>query len=433
METTLIVTLIMGLMFLLLAIGMPIGFSMGVAGFVGTSLFISMDAALALLGQTAFETVIDYNLSVVPLFVLMGSFATSAGLSESLYRACHTWLGHRRGGLALATIGGCGAFAAICGSSLATAATMTQVALPEMRRYHYDVRLATGSIAAGGTIGILIPPSVILVLYGILTESNIGHLFLAGIFPGILMVLFFMLTVSLITARNSTLGPRGPKSTGAEKLKAFKDVWGTVTLFLLVIGGIYLGIFTPTEAAGIGATGAFILGMIARQMTPRVFLDCLVDTTKTTAMIFTILIGAILFNNFLVFSNMPGDIADWVSTLPFSAYVILIVILLIYLAMGCALDSLAMVLLTVPVFFPIVLGLGFDPIWFGILIVMVVELGLITPPIGMNVFVIKGIVPDLPLGSIYQGVLPFVVAQILLIALLVTFPWIALWLPSTVG
>lgn len=433
MDTPFIVPLIMGLMFCLLAMGMPIGFAMGVAGFVGTTLFISVEASLSLLGQTAFETAIDYNLSVVPLFVLMGSFATSAGLSESLYRACHTWLGHRRGGLALATIGGCGAFAAICGSSLATAATMTQVALPEMQRYRYDVRLATGSIAAGGTIGILIPPSVILVLYGILTESNIGHLFLAGIFPGILMVLFFMVTVSLVTARHPTWGPRGPKTSRGEKLRAFKDVWGTVLLFVLVIGGIYLGVFTPTEAAGIGAMGAFLLGLLARRMSLKVFLDCLIDTTKTTAMIFTILIGAILFNNFLVFSNMPGDVADWVNTLPFSAHMILIVILLIYLVMGCALDSLAMVLLTVPVFFPIALGLGFDPIWFGILIVMVVELGLITPPIGMNVFVMKGIAPDLPLGSIYQGVLPFVVAQILLIALLVVFPGVALWLPGTLG
>ncbi len=433
MDTTLIVTLILALMFVLLVAGMPIGFSMGVAGVVGTSLFIGLDASLSLLGQTAFETAITYNLSVVPLFVLMGAFATSSGLSESLYRACHTWLGHKRGGLALATIGGCGAFAAICGSSLATAATMTKVALPEMRRYNYDERLATGSIAAGGTIGILIPPSVILVLYGILTESNIGHLFLAGIIPGILMVLFFMITISLITYRNPELGPRGPVASGTEKLQAFRGVWGTVLLFLLVIGGIYLGIFTPTEAAGIGATGAFFLGLLARRMTFQIFLDCLVDTTKTTAMIFTILIGAILFNNFLVFSNVPGDVAEWVSTLPFSAHALLIVILLIYLLMGCALDALAMILLTVPVFFPIVANLGFDPIWFGVLIVMVVELGLISPPIGMNVFVIKGIVPDVSLANIYWGVLPFVVAQILLIALIIVFPFLATWLPQTMG
>lgn len=433
MDTTLIVTLILGLMFLLLAAGMPIGFAMGVAGVAGTTLFINTDAALALLGQTAFETAITYDLSVVPLFVLMGSFATSSGLSGNLYRACYTWLGHKRGGLALATIGGCGAFAAICGSSLATAATMTKVALPEMRRYNYDERLATGSIAAGGTLGILIPPSVILVLYGILTESNIGHLFLAGIFPGILMVLFFMVTISLITYRNPELGPRGPVASFSDKLRAFGDVWSTMLLFLLVMGGIYLGVFTPTEAAGIGATGAFVLGLMARRMSPRIFLGCLVDTVKTTAMIFTILIGAILFNNFLVLSNVPADIGAWVGTLPLSAHAILGVILLIYLVLGCALDALAMVLLTVPVFFPIVVGLGFDPIWFGVLVVMVVELGLITPPIGMNVFIIKGIAPEIPLGTIYRGVLPFVVAQILLIILLVAFPFIATWLPGTVG
>jgi tripartite ATP-independent transporter DctM subunit len=260
--------------------------------------------------------------------------------------------------------------------------------------------LATGSIAAGGTIGILIPPSVILVLYGILTESNIGHLFLAGIFPGILMVLFFMVTISLITYRNPELGPRGPVTSFSDKLRALGDVWSTMLLFLLVMGGIYLGVFTPTEAAGIGATGAFVLGLMARRMSPRIFLGCLVDTAKTTAMIFTILIGAILFNNFLVLSNVPGDIGAWVGTLPLSAHAILGVILLIYLVLGCALDALAMVLLTVPVFFPVVVGLGFDPIWFGVLVVMVVELGLITPPIGMNVFIIKGIAPEISMANI---------------------------------
>ncbi len=433
MEPTVAAIMIFVLLFALLAIGMPIGFAMAGAGFLGSLLLIDLDAALALLGQTAYETPITYDLSVVPLFVLMGYFATTSGLSEGLYRACYTWLGHRRGGLALATIGGCGAFAAICGSSLATAATMSQVALPEMKRYNYDVRLATGSIAAGGTIGILIPPSVILVLYGILTETSISELFLAGIVPGILTVIFFMVTISIVTRINPELGPRGEATTALDKLKAFKDVWGTVMLFLLVIGGIYLGVFSPTEAAGIGAMGALGLAVLARRLTPAIFLRCMMDTVKTSAMIFTILIGAIMFNNFLVLSAVPDALGEWIQTLPLGPHGILVIILLIYLVLGCALDSLAMILLTIPIFFPVVQNLGFDPVWFGVIIVMVVELGLISPPIGMNVFIIKGMAPEVPLGSIYVGVLPFVIAEILLIVLLVSVPALALWLPSTMG
>jgi C4-dicarboxylate transporter DctM subunit len=424
--------IIMLALFALLAIGLPIGFSMAVTGFVGSTILLGeLGPSLSLLGQTAYETTITYNLSVVPLFILMGYFASNSGLSESLFKACNTWLGHRRGGLGLATIGGCGAFAAVCGSSLATAATMTQVALPEMKRFNYADSLATGTIAAGGTIGILIPPSVILVLYGILTETNIGDLFLAGFIPGILTVIFFMATISIITRIYPDMGPRGDKSTGREKLAAFKGVWGTIVLFLVVIGGIYLGVFSPEEAAGIGASGALALALIARTMTWAVFMNCLMETVRTSAMIFTILIGAILFNNFLVLSAVPDAIGEWIGGLPFSNTVIMLIILLIYLIMGCALDSLAMILLTIPIFFPVVAGLGFDPIWFGIIVVMVVELGLITPPIGMNVFIIKGMATEVPLGSIYKGVLPFVIAQILLISLIVIFPDIATWLPST--
>ena len=433
MEPTTVAILAMLLLFFLLAIGLPIGFAMGTSAFLGSLFFEDMDAMLFLLGQTAYETTITYNLSIVPMFILMGYFASNSGLSEALFRACNTWLGYRRGGLALATIGGCGAFAAVCGSSLATAATMTQVALPEMKRYNYDDALATGSIAAGGTIGILIPPSVILVLYGILTETSIGELFLAGFLPGILTILFFMATVSVVTRMNPKAGPRGEKTTLQAKLFAIKDVWGTLLLFLLVIGGIYTGIFSPEEAAGIGASGALGLALMARTMTWALFFNCLMETVKTSAMIFIILIGAILFNNFLVLSAVPDAIGLWIEGLPFSATVILLVILLIYLIMGCALDALAMILLTIPIFFPVIQKMGFDPIWFGVIVVMVVELGLITPPIGMNVFVIKGMAPEVPLGRIYWGVLPFVVAQILLIALIVIFPDIATWLPSTMG
>ncbi|MFP6710524.1 MAG: TRAP transporter large permease subunit [Rhodospirillales bacterium] len=425
--------IIFALLFGLLAIGLPIGFAMAATGFLGSIMLIDLNAALSLLGQTAYETTITFNLSIVPMFILMGYFASNSGLSEALFRACNTWLGHRRGGLALATIGGCGAFAAVCGSSIATAATMTQVALPEMKRFNYDYSLATGSIAAGGTIGILIPPSVILVLYGILTETNIGELFLAGFIPGILTIIFFMATISIMTRIFPDIGPRGEKTTFKQKILAFKDVWGTVILFTLVIGGIYTGIFSPEEAAGIGASGALALALLARTMSWAVFVNCLMETVRTSAMIFTILIGAILFNNFLVLSAVPDAIGAWIGGLPFSDIVIMLIILLIYLIMGCALDSLAMILLTIPIFFPVVINLGFDPIWFGIIVVMVVELGLITPPVGMNVFIIKGMAPEVPLSKIYKGVLPFVIAQILLIGLILAFPKIATWLPSTMG
>lgn len=433
MDPITLAILIMILLFVLLAVGLPIGFAMGVTGFLGSSLLIDFDAALSLLGQTAFETPITYNLSIVPLFILMGYFASNSGLSAALFNACNTWLGYRRGGLGLATIGGCGAFAAVCGSSLATAATMTQVALPEMKRYNYADSLSTGAIAAGGTIGILIPPSVILVLYGILTESNIGELFLAGFIPGILLILVFMLTISVVTRINPELGPRGEKTTFREKMGAIKSVWGTVALFILVIGGIYTGIFSPEEAAGIGASGALLLALIARTMTWSIFTNCLMETVRTSAMIFTILIGAILFNNFLVLSAVPDAIGGWIEGLAVSKMAILVIILLIYLVLGCALDALAMILLTIPIFFPVIQKLGFDPIWFGIVIVMVVELGLITPPVGMNVFIIKGMAQEIPLGRIYSGVMPFVISLILLIILIVMVPEIATWLPSTMS
>jgi C4-dicarboxylate transporter, DctM subunit len=432
-DPTLLSILILGLLFLLLAAGMPIGFAMGLSAFVGTLLLIDAQAALALLGQTAYDTAVTYNLSVVPMFVLMGYIAGGAGLSEQLYRACNTWLGHRRGGLALATIGGCGAFAAICGSSIATAATMAQIALPEMRRYQYDDRLATGAVAAGGTIGILIPPSIIMVIYGLLTETSISKLFLAGFLPGLLTVAGFMLAIAIMTRINPRLGPPAAPASRTEKLMALRSVWGPVLLFLLVIGGLYIGMFSPTEAASIGAAGAFVLGILNRGFDREALSQALLDTVRTTAMIFTILIGAILFNNFLILASMPTLVSGWITGLPLGKTAILLVIIGMYFILGCLLDSLAMILLTIPIVFPIVTALGYDPVWFGIIIVMVVELGLITPPIGMNVFVIKGIARDVPLETIFRGVTPFIVAQIILILVLIAFPQIALWLPSTMG
>ena len=433
MNPYLLAILILCLLFVLLAGGMPIGFAMGLSAFIGTLLLIDAGAALALLGQTAYETALSYDLSVIPMFVLMGFIAGEAGLNESLYRACNAWLGHRRGGLALATIGGCGAFAAICGSSLATAATMAQIALPEMRRYKYADELATGAVAAGGTIGILIPPSVIMVIYGLLTETSISALFLAGIIPGLLTVAGFMAAISVMTRLNPSLGPPALRIPMRQRFLALRSVWGTAALFLVVIGGLYVGIFSPTEAASIGAVGAFILGLINRKSPRQLLATTLIDTVKTTAMIFTVLIGAILFNNFLVLASVPTLVSDWIGGLPLGKTAILIVIIGMYFVLGCLLNSLAMILLTIPIVFPIVKALGYDPVWFGIIMVMVVELGLITPPIGMNVFVIKGITKDIPLETIFRGVTPFIIAQIILIAVLIVFPSIALWLPSTMA
>ncbi|HEY4774071.1 MAG TPA: TRAP transporter large permease [Xanthobacteraceae bacterium] len=433
MSPSILAILILCLLFVLLAGGMPIGFAMGLSAFLGTLLLIDGGAALSLLGQTAYETGLTYNLSVIPMFVLMGYIAGEAGLNESLFRACNAWLGHRRGGLALATIGGCGAFAAICGSSLATAATMAQIALPEMRRYKYSDKLALGSLAAGGTIGILIPPSVIMVIYGLLTETSISALFLAGFVPGILTVAGFMLAVSIMTRIDPTLGPPAARTPMRERFIALKSVWGTAGLFLLVIGGLYVGIFSPTEAASVGAVGAFVLGLVNRRSPMQLLRTTLLDTVKTTAMIFTVLIGAILFNNFLILASVPTLVSDWISGLPLGKTAVLLVIIAMYFLLGCLLDSLAMILLTIPIVFPIVKELGYDPVWFGIIIVMVVELGLITPPIGMNVFVIKGIAKDVPLEDIFRGVTPFIIAQVILISILIAFPQIALWLPSTMA
>jgi C4-dicarboxylate transporter DctM subunit len=418
-------------LFVLLIMTVPIGFAMGLCGLVGMSMIIGVGPSLSLFGTTVYETTATYDLSIIPLFVLMGAVAARSGLSKELYGAFNAWFGAFRGGLALATVGACGAFAAICGSSVATAATMSKVALPEMKRYKYSESLATGSVAAGGIIGILIPPSVVLVLYGVLTETSIGDLFIAGFLPCILTIVGFMLVVVVVTRLNPASGPAGERVSLKEKFAALGRTWAIILLFGLVIGGIYFGVFTPTEAAGIGAVGAFAISALRRRMTLANTRDALLETVKTTAMIFTILIGALTLNNLMVFSGIASALSGFVSGLDMHPMAVMAVILLIYLVMGCFLDALAMILLTVPIFFPIITDLGFDPVWFGIIVVMVVELGLITPPIGMNVFVIKGMMPDVKLSSIYKGVIPFVIAQFILIIMVFLIPDIALWLPES--
>ena len=415
----------------LLAITVPIGVAMTLCGVGGLAMIIGLVPSLSLFGTTVMQSVVTYDLSIIPLFILMGALASRSGLSQELYDAFNAWLGGFRGGLALATVGACGAFAAICGSSVATAATMSKVALPEMKKYRYSDSMATGSVAAGGIIGILIPPSVILVLYGLLTESSIGDLFIAGFLPGILTILVFMIVISIVTRLHPESGPAGEKSTWKQKLNATLKTWAIMALFATVIGGIYFGVFTPTEAAGVGAFGALFIAFSRKRLNREMMKETLLETGQTSAMIFTILIGAITLNNLVIFSGLANALADFVSGLDLSPASVMLIILLMYLIMGCFLDALAMILLTVPIFYPIVLDLGYDPIWFGIIVVMVVELGLITPPIGMNVFVIKGMVQSVPLVSIYKGVLPFVIGQMLLIIAVFLIPDIALWLPET--
>ncbi len=419
------------ILLVLLAMRVPIGFAMGLCGIGGVALIIGPAPAFSLFAATVYETTVNFDLSIIPLFVLMGAVAARSGLSSELYGAFNAWLGSFRGGLALATIGACGAFAAICGSSVATAATMSQVALPEMRKFNYADSLATGSVAAGGIIGILIPPSVVLVLYGILTESSIGDLFLAGFAPGILTVIGFMVVVSIVTYIWPAMGPAGEKTSIAQKIHALTGTWAIITLFALVIGGIYFGVFTPTEAAGVGAMGAFGIAAMRGRLSIETAKEALLETVQTSAMLFTILIGALTLNKLAIFSGLAFALSNFVSGLDMTPLAVMGVILIIYLILGCILDALAMILLTVPIFFPIVISLGFDPVWFGVVVVMVVELGLITPPIGMNVFIIKGMAQDVKLSEIYAGVIPFVLAQIILIIAVVLFPAIALWLPET--
>lgn len=410
--------------------GMPIAFAMGVVGFGGVASIIGVQPAFAMVAQIAYETGMNYGLSVVPLFILMGNFVTRAGLSEQLYTASNAWLGHRRGGLAMATIVACAGFSAICGSSLATAATMAKVSMPSMRKFGYAPSLAAGAIAAGGTLGILIPPSVILVIYGIMTSTDIGELFIAGIVPGVIGVIGYLLAISAVTALKPELGPPGERRSLIERLRALNGVWGVLMLFLLVIGGIYLGVFTPTEAAGIGAAGAFFFALWRRALSMRALIEVLIESAQTTTMIFFVLIGALLFSNFMNLAGLPTALLSWVQSLGASPTFVLLAILAIYLALGCLLESMSMVLLTVPIFYPLMQALGFDLIWFGIVVVVVTEISLITPPVGLNVFVLKAVLPDINTGTIFRGVTPFWVADIVRLGLIVFVPWFSLVLPQ---
>jgi len=417
-------------LFALLFLGMPISFGLAIVGFVGFGVNVGWVPAASMVAQVTVDTADAYDLSVLPLFVLMGSLVSQARLSEQLYAFTNALVGHRRGGLAMATVMACGGFAAVCGSSLATAATMSKVTMPSMRRYRYSDELATASIAAGGTLGILIPPSIILVIYGVMTESDIGKLFIAGILPGILGVLLYMGAVAATIALNPLAGPPGERASWLERARTFRGIWGVVALFALVMGGIYGGVFTPTEAAGIGAVGAFVFALVRRTLTFRMLFEVLLDTARTTGMLMFLVIAAMVFSNLVIITGAPNVITNWMTGLDISPLAVIFIIVGIYVALGCVFESLAMMLVTVPLFYPLVQGLGFDLIWFGIIIVVVIEISMITPPIGVNVFVLKSAIPDVPMRKIFIGLVPFIGVDIVRVVLLVLFPGIALYLPS---
>ena len=423
----------------LVLLRMPIAFAMGLVGMLGYMHLNSYRGAISMVGRLVIDTTQNYGLSVVPLFILMGLFVNKGGLSRELYRASNAFLGHFRGGLAMATICACAGFAAICGSSLATAATMSKVAMPQMRRFGYDDSLSTASIAAGGTLGILIPPSVILVIYGLLTETSIGKLFIAGIVPGLLGVLCYLAAVRFTVTRRPEAGPAGERTTWAGRGRALRNVWAVLLLFFLVIGGLYGTFdvwpinltFSPTEAAGMGAMGAFIVALARGTLTVRDTFEVLRETAFTTAALFTVLIGAWVFSNFVNLAGLPEGLRAFVTDYAVSPATVMLLILLVYLALGCVFESLSMLLLTVPIFFPLVVSLGYDPVWFGIIVVVVTEISLITPPVGLNVFVLRGVVPDVSTGTVFRGVTPFWIADIFRLALLVMLPWLALALPNS--
>lgn len=417
----------------LISLRVPVAIAMGVVGAVGSVALSGWSATSYLLGNLAFEAVFPYGLSVVPLFIFMGVFAAHAGLSRNLYECVYALVGHWRGGLAMATVGACAGFGAICGSSLATCATMGKVALPEMQRHRYDRGLAAASIAAGGTLGVLIPPSIILVIYALITEQSIGALFSAALLPGLLATALYMLAVAVQTWRHPELGPKGSRLDWSGKLRSLVRVWDVALLFLVVIGGIYLGVFSPTEAAAIGAGGALVLTAVKGRLTKDTLLDGITETAQMTGMIFMILIGAAIFNFFIEESQLPQELVRLIADAGFSALGVLVLLVVFYIVLGCFMDSLSMILLTLPSVFGVVLTFGMDPIWFGVLLVTVVEIGLITPPIGMNLFVLKALSPELRLGDLYRGVVPFIAADMVRIVILIALPGITLWLPRLLG
>ncbi len=416
--------------FVLALLRMPLAFAMGAVGFVGLGLMRGWAPTMANAAQVVFDTGFAYTLSVVPLFILMGNLVARAGLAHELFRAAHAFIGHLRGGLAHATVLACAGFGAICGSSIATAATMSKVAYPPMKKLGYADYLSTGVIAAGGTLGIMIPPSTIMVIYGIVTETHIGKLFAAGVLPGLVCAGLLMIGVNWIVIRDPKAGPAGERASAAERWAALRGIWGVVLLVIVVLGGIYGGFFTATEGAGIGAFGAFVFAWFRRTLTLVVLRDVLIESARTTAMLFTILIAAQIFSSFVNYTTMPSDLKQWILHQGFTPLMVVAAMMVIYVVLGTIMEELSMVLLTIPVFFPIVTGLGFDPVWFGVLIVLVVQVGLISPPVGMNMFVMNALLKDVPLMAIFRGSAIFCLPLAVGLVLVLFFPQLALWLPG---
>ena len=421
-----------GLFFILLSLKMPIAYVMAIVGFVGFSFIVSPEAAFRVVSKDLYSTFSSYSLSVIPMFVFMGFLAFYSGIGSRLYNFAYTLIGHWPGGLAIATQITCGLFGAVCGSNTATAATIGAIAMPEMKKYKYNDSLSTASVAAGGAIGVLVPPSVIFIIYGIATEQSVGKLFMAGILPGILLMSLYMVTVYLLAKKYPELAPAGPRFSWAERLKSLNGgIWEVALIFSLSLGGLFAGWFTPTEAGAVGAFGVLILTLLTRKLSGAGLKKALTDSTRTTAMIMLLVSGSVIFGRFMAVSRIPFEIASWVGNLLLPAFAVMALILLIYLVLGFFIDALALVLLTIPIFYPVAVDvLGYDPIWFGVIIVMVVAMGVITPPVGMNVYIIKGVAPDVPLETIFRGIWPFLGALLLCIAILIAFPPLATFLPG---
>jgi C4-dicarboxylate transporter DctM subunit len=424
---------IIGIIVLLLVLfflGMPVGFAMAVVGFCGFTYVVSFKAALNMVSTDLWITFSKYGLTVIPLFVFMGYLAFNAGIAERLYRAAYKWVGHWPGGLAIATIGADELFAAICGSNTATAATMGAIALPQMKKYSYDTRLSSGTVVTGGTLGTVMPPSVVIIVIGLQTEQSIARLFLGGILPAILLGMLFVLTILLLCRINPTLGPPGPKTSFIEKLKSLTGVSEAVAIFVLVIGGLFIGFFTPTEAGAVGALCTFIVALAARRLTWSGLRNAILETLKISCMVFVLVTGAIIFGRFLAVTRIPFMVADFAASLPVSPFVVLAFVLIVYLIGGCVMDALGFLVLTIPIFFPLGMALGFDPIWYSIILTMVTTLGAITPPVGVNIYVVKALAPEIGFGTIFKSVSFFLLACIVSIIILIVFPQIVLLIPG---
>lgn len=417
-------------LFVLIFSRMPVGFVMALIGFTGFGYIVNYSAALSLIAKDIFDVFGSYNLTVIPLFILMGQISFHAGISSRLFEVAYKFIGHWPGGMAIATIGACAGFSAICGSTNATAATMAAVTLPEMRRYRYKDTLAAGVVAAGGSLGILVPPSVVFIIYGIMTEQSIGKLFMAGILPGILLAGLFILTVVIWARLSPAVAPRGPRATLQARLASLSGLIETLLLFLLVMGGLFLGFFTPTEAGAVGAMGSIAIALFRRNLTWKGFVQSLFETTRISCMILVIVAGATIFGHFLAITRIPFEIAEWVAAFNLPPFAIMGLIILVYLLGGCVIDALALIMLTVPIFYPVVTSLGYNPIWFGVVMVLVTQIGVITPPVGVNVYVVSGVARDIPLHVIFKGVMPLLIALVAATLLMLPFPQIALWLPD---